>query len=94
MLCKASRPSSRLTSGETGGGFSTITMAVAGVLRPRVSLQVAPTVMDPEEAPEVSRAAVLPLPEMLPPLAVHWPTVNEALSGLVQVQSMVDVMPA
>ena len=70
-----------------------MTMAVAGVVRPRVSLQVAPTVMGPEDAPEVSRAALLPLPEMLPALAVHWPTVNEALSGLVQVQSMVEGVP-
>ena len=63
------------------------------MLRPRVSLHVAVTVIGPAEAPEVSRAAVLPLPEMLPPLAVQPPTVTGALSGLVQVQLMVEDAP-
>src|ERR1700687_4912470 len=70
-----------------------MTWAVAWVFRPRVSLQVAVTVIGPLEAADVSRAAELPLPEMLPPLAVQPPTVTWALSGLVQVQRMVEGVP-
>jgi hypothetical protein len=51
-------------------------------------------VMGPEAAPVVLRVAVLPLPDMLPPLAVHPPTVTGTLSGLVQVHVIVDVAPA
>jgi hypothetical protein len=70
MLCKASLLSSRRTSGDTVGGFSTTTWAVAGVFRPRASLRVALTVTRPAAALEESKVAVLPLPETLPLLAV------------------------
>ena len=36
-----------MNSGETGGGFSTANWAVAGVFRPRESVQVALTVIGP-----------------------------------------------
>jgi len=49
--------------------------------------------MGPGEAPVVSRVAEFPLPEILPPLAVHPPTVTGTLSGLVQVQVMVAGVP-
>src|SRR5208283_3462442 len=97
MLCRASLASSFRNSGEGGGGggFSTITRAVAGVFRPRESVQLALTVIEPGEAPDVFRPAVLaPLLETLPPLAVQPPTVTGTLSGLVQVQLMVEGMPA
>jgi len=49
----------------------------------------------PADAPDVFRAAALPpLLETLPPLAVQPPTVTEALSGLVQLQLMVEDAPA
>jgi hypothetical protein len=50
--------------------------------------------IEPAEAPLVLRVAEFPAPEMLPPLAVHPPTVTGTLSGLVQVQLMVAVAPA
>ena len=49
--------------------------------------------MGPAEAPVVSKVAVFPLPEILPPLEVHPPTVTGTLSGLVQVQVMVAEAP-
>jgi hypothetical protein len=65
------------------------------VFKPRESLQFALTVIGPGEAPDVFRAAVLPpLLETLPPLAVQPPTVTGTLSGLVQVQLMVEDVPA
>jgi len=70
-----------------------MTWAVAGVLRPRESLQVALTVMGPAGAPEVFNDALLPLPETLPPVALQPATVTEALSGLLQVQLMVAEAP-
>jgi hypothetical protein len=66
----------------------------AEFVKPRESVQVAPIVMGPAEAPVVLRVAELPLPEMLPALAVHPPTVTGTLSGLVQVQLMVALLPA
>jgi hypothetical protein len=56
---------------------------------------VALTVIGPEDAPVVLSVAVLPLPEMLPLplLAVQSPTVTGTLSGLVQVQLMVEDVP-
>ena len=42
----------------------------------------------------VLRVAELPLPEMLPPVAVHPPTVTGTLSGLVQVHEIVEEAPA
>src|SRR5438445_12465066 len=99
MLCRASRCSSRRTSGETcggggGGGFSTATSVVAGVFRPRWSLQLAFTVMVPGLAPVVLRAALLPFPEIVPLLVVKLLTVTGTLSGLLQVQLTFTVAPA
>jgi hypothetical protein len=51
-------------------------------------------VMGPDEAPVVFRVAEFPLPEILPPLEVHPPTVTGTLSGLVQAQVMMDEVPA
>src|ERR1700721_1043226 len=93
MLWSASLLSSFRKSGD-GGGFSTITWAVAGAFKPRESVQVALTVIGPGETPDVSRASVLlPLLETPPPLAVQPPTATGTLSGLVQVQLMVDGVP-
>jgi hypothetical protein len=50
-------------------------------------------VIGPADAPAVLSVAVLPLPEMLPLLAVQSPTVTGTLSGLVQVQLMVEDVP-
>ena len=93
MLCSASLFSSFRNSGE-GGGFSTITWAVAGAFKPRESLQLALTVIGPTEAPDVSRASVFaPLLESRPPVALQPPTVTGTLSGLVQAQLTVDDAP-
>src|SRR5277367_3668139 len=74
-----------------GGGFSTVTCVVAaGDFNPRESVQVALTVIVPADAPVVFRVAVLPLPLMLPPVALQSPTVTGTLSGLVQLQVMVE----
>jgi len=80
--------------GGGGGGFSTVTELEVEAVKPRESVQVAPIVMGPDEAPVVFRVAEFPLPEMLPPLAVHPPTVTGTLSGLVQLQVMVAEVPA
>jgi hypothetical protein len=64
------------------------------VFNPRESLQVAVTVIGPLDVPEESRVALLALPEMVPPLAVQPLSETWALSGLVQVQLMVDGVPA
>jgi hypothetical protein len=89
-----SHPLSLLACGAAGGGFSTITCVVAGGdFRPRESVQVALTVIGPADAPVVLSVAVLPLPEMLPLLAVQSPTVTGTLLGLVQVQLMVEDVP-
>src|SRR5512146_2533524 len=93
MLCNASLVSSSLTSGE-GGGVSTATSAEAVLVRPRESLQVAPTVICPGEAPVVFNVAVLPLPETVPALAVQLETLTCMLSGLLQSQLMLTVPPA
>src|ERR1035438_1254523 len=76
-----------------GGGFSTVTELVAETFNPRESVQVALTVIGPEDAPVVFNVPVFPLPEMLPLLALHPPTVTGTLSGLVQLQVIVDVSP-
>jgi hypothetical protein len=81
-------------AGGGGGGFSTVTELVVEAVKPRESVQVALMVMGPDEAPVVERVAEFPLPDILPPLAVHPPTVTGTLSGLVQLQVMVDVPPA
>jgi hypothetical protein len=75
--------------GGGGGGFQPSPCSLLEAVNPRESVQVALTVMDPGEAPVVVSVAELPLPEMLPPLAVHPPTVTGTLSGLVQLQVMV-----
>src|SRR5579863_585694 len=78
-----------------GGGFSTVTCVVAGGdFRPRESVQIALTVIGPAEAPAVFRVAVLPLPLMAPPVVVQSPTVTGTLSGLVQLQVIVEFPPA
>jgi hypothetical protein len=71
-----------------------VTVLEAEAVKPRESVQVAFTVIGPEEAPVVVSVAELPLPAMLPPLAVQLPTVTVALSGLVQAQVMVEGVPA
>src|SRR5208283_528942 len=83
-----------LACGGGGGGFSTVTVLVVEAVKPRESVQVVPILIGPDEAPVVFRVAEFPLPEMLPPLDVHPPTVTGTLSGLVQVQEMVDEVPA
>jgi len=80
--------------GGGGGGFSTATSVIAGVLRPRWSLQLAFTVILPGAAPVVFSVAVLPLPEIVPLLALKVPTVTGTLSGLVQVQLTATFAPA
>ena len=71
-----------------------MTVLVVEAVKPRESVQVVPILIGPDEAPVVFRVAEFPLPEMLPPLDVHPPTVTGTLSGLVQVQEMVDEVPA
>jgi hypothetical protein len=80
--------------GGGGGGFSTVNCVKACVFRPRESVQVALTVIGPGDAPLVFRFAVLPLPETLPLLAVQPAMVTGTLSGLLQVQVMVEFPPA
>src|SRR5580704_1855342 len=97
MLCNASRASSRTISGlgaGGGGGFSTVTSVEACAVRPRVSVQVAPTVMEPGDAPAVLSVAEPPPPETVPPLAVQLATETETLSGLVQLADKFTVPPA
>jgi hypothetical protein len=57
-------------------------------------VQVALTVIEPAGAPVVLSVAALPLPEMLPLLADHPPTVTGTLSGLVQVHVILEFSPA
>src|ERR1700733_5729841 len=93
MLWSASLLSSFRNSGD-GGGVSTITWGGAGAFKRRESVQVALTVIRPGETPEVSKDSVLPpLLETPPPLAVQPATATGALSGLVQVQLIVDGVP-
>jgi hypothetical protein len=79
--------------GGGGGAAFTVTVLEFVAVKPRESVQVAVTVTGPAEAPVVVRVAELPLPEMLPPVEVHPPTVTVALSGLVQLQVMVEDPP-
>ncbi len=71
-----------------------VTVDEVEAVSPRESVQVAFTVIGPEEAPVVFRLAELPLPEILPALEVQPPTVTGTLSGLVQVQLTVAEVPA
>jgi len=82
-----------LACGGGTGGVSTVTALEVEAVKPRESVQVALILIDPGEAPVVSRVAEFPLPEILPPLEVHPPTVTGTLSGLVQVQVMVAGLP-
>ena len=87
MLCRASRASSLCTSADGcggGGGVSIATCVDAEDERFRESEQLAFTVMLPGGAPVVLSVAELPLPEMVPPLAVQLATLTGTLSGLVQ----------
>ena len=70
-----------------------VTELDAEAVKPRESVQVAFTVAGPAEAPVVVRVAELPLPATLPALEVQLLTVTVALSGLVQVQLMVEGVP-
>ena len=70
-----------------------MTVLEAEAVKPRESVQVALTVTGPAEAPVVVSVAELPLPERLPPVEVQLPTVTVALSGLVQLQVMVEDPP-
>jgi hypothetical protein len=79
--------------GGGGGAAFTVTVLEAEAVKPRESVQVALTVTGPAEAPVVESVAELPLPESLPPVEVQPPTVTVALSGLVQLQVMVDDPP-
>ncbi|HVT80587.1 MAG TPA: hypothetical protein VHM90_08015, partial [Phycisphaerae bacterium] len=93
VIFEKSHSLSLLACGGGGGGFSTVTWVDAEVLKPRESEQLAVTVTVPGEAPVVFRVAVLPLPETLPLLAVQPLTVTGTLSGLLQVQEILDVPP-
>ena len=64
------------------------------MFRPRESVQVALTVIVPADAPAVFSVPVLPVPEIVPMLAVQLLTFTGTLSGLVQVQVMVELPPA
>src|SRR5574341_1019267 len=76
-----------------GGGASTFTMVVVASDRPRSSVQVAFTLTAPEGSPAVSRVALSPEPESWPAFALHPPIVTGRLSGLVQLQLMVEASP-
>jgi hypothetical protein len=82
-----------LACGGGGGGFSTVTDDEVDAVKPRESVHVALTVTVPAGAPVVFSVAEFPLPEMLPPVDVQPPTVTGTLSGLVQVQVMVEGEP-
>ena len=71
-------------------GASTFTLVLAELLRPRESVQVVVTLIAPAPAPEVSSVAFMPSPATLPELACHASGCSWALSGLVQVQEMVE----
>src|SRR5271157_2620092 len=79
--------------GGGGGGLFTVTELEVDTVKPRESVQVAFTVAGPADAPVVVRVAELPRPETPPAVEVQPPTVTVALSGLVQVQVMVEEVP-
>src|SRR5258706_2638156 len=95
MLCRASRASNWAISGFTGGGggFSTVSEAEELTVRPSESVQLAVTETAPV-VPAVSRVAVLPEPESLPLPAFQFETVTGTPSGLVQLQVMLEEVPA
>ena len=94
-LCNRSRASSTLstTGAGGGGGLFTVTELVVEAVKPRESVQVVFMVAVPAEAPVVESVAELPLPETLPALEVQLLIVTVALSGLVQIQLIVDDVP-
>jgi hypothetical protein len=63
-------------------------------MSPRESVQVAPTVIEPGEAPAVLSVAELPLPDTVPPFDVQVETVTGTPSGLVQLADRFTVPPA
>jgi hypothetical protein len=67
---------------------------VAWAVKPRESVQVAPTLIVPGDAPVVFSVAELPLPEMVPLVAVQLETETGTPSGLVQLQVTVALAPA
>src|SRR5262245_17513 len=75
------------------GGASTFTVELACTLRPRSSVQVAPTLIAPGAAPAVSSVAVLPLPVAFPALAVQLLTLTCRPSVLVHSQVTVADSP-
>src|SRR5579871_2089796 len=91
MLCRDRRCSS---SAGGCGGASMLIWVEACAERPRESVQVAPTVIAPGAAPAVFSVALLPLPVMVPPVAVQLFTLTGTPSGLVQVQVTVTEPPA
>jgi hypothetical protein len=94
MFAKSHSASLEAWGGGGGGGFSTVTWVEDCVFRPRESVQVALTVIVPADAPVVFNVPVLPEPETVPMLLVQPLTVTGTLSGLVQVQLMVELPPA
>jgi hypothetical protein len=80
--------------GGGGGGFSMVTCVEPWAVRPRESVQVAPTVTLPGATLEVFNVAEVPLPETFPLLAVQFATETGTLSGLVQVAERLTVPPA
>ena len=70
-----------------------MTCAEACPVKPRESVQVAPTVAEPAEAPAVLKVAVFPLPDTEPPVEVQFATETGTPSGLVQVQVMLAEPP-
>src|SRR3954465_3664071 len=71
-------------------GTSTFTFVVAELLRPRASVHVVVTVTAPAPAPSVESVPFMPSPATVPELALHDSGCSWALSGLVQVQEMVE----
>jgi hypothetical protein len=67
---------------------------LAWPVKPRESVQVAPTLIVPGDAPVVFSVAELPLPETFPALAVQFETETGTPSGLVQLHVTVTVDPA
>src|SRR5260370_36761540 len=95
MLWSASLVSSSWTVGPEGGGgggISTVTIALAEVLSPRVSVQTALTVTVAGVGPVLS-VAVFPLPEMLPSLAVPLATVTGTEAALGHAPETLTVAP-
>src|SRR3954454_23881656 len=74
-------------------GTATLTEVLAEVFSPRTSVQVVLTVIAPAPEPAVSSVPFMPDPEMRPELVCQVSGCSWALSGLVQVQVMVEGSP-